>query len=217
MPAHLRVSLADRPGSLAALTAALSRAGANVMSVTVLERDQGRAVDDLLLDWPYGRPWHEITRAVEDCAGLRIHGLRHVAIAADTSELDLIRQAAEQPQRAIETVIDGLPHVLLADWAVAFDRASPALPLLTTPGAPTPLPKTVPSFDRPRAMTVGHDALILAALSQSTMRVLVGRYEGPAFTSSEVDRCAALLEVTASVLRLAGESPSQRPCSVAGL
>ena len=123
MPAHLRVSVADRAGSLAALTAALSRAGANVLSVTVLERDQGRAVDDLLLDWPYARPWDELTRAIEDCPGLRIHGIRHVAVAAATSELDLVRQAAEQPLRAVETVLDGLPHVLLADWAAAFDRS----------------------------------------------------------------------------------------------
>ncbi|HET6818511.1 MAG TPA: ACT domain-containing protein [Mycobacteriales bacterium] len=203
MPAHLRVSVADRPGSLAALTAALSRAGANVLSVTVLERDQGRAVDDLLLEWPYARSWHELTRAIEECPGLRIHGLRHVAVAADTSDLDLVRQAAEHPRRAVETVVDGLPHVLLADWAAAFDRGATELALVATQGAPSPLPETDPSFDRARALTVGHEALILASLPQSPLRVLVGRYEGPAFTASEVQRCAALLEVTASILRLA--------------
>ncbi|MDQ1695527.1 MAG: hypothetical protein QOJ03_880, partial [Frankiaceae bacterium] len=55
MPAHLRVSLSDRSGSLAALAGALAAAGANVLSVTVIEREQGRAIDDLLLDWPYTR------------------------------------------------------------------------------------------------------------------------------------------------------------------
>jgi hypothetical protein len=203
MPAHLRVSVADRPGSLAALTAALSRAGANVLSVTVLERDQGRAVDDLLLEWPYGRSWHALTRAVEDCPGLRLHGIRHIAATAATSDLDLIRQAAEQPHRALETVLDGLPHVLLADWAAAFDRRTPRLPVLATPGAPTPLPETSASFDRPRALTVGPEALILAALPDSSIRLLVGRYEGPGFTGTEVQRCAALLDVTASVHQLA--------------
>ena len=203
MPAHLRVSLADRPGSLAALTAALSRAGANVLSVTVLERDQGRALDDLLLEWPYARAWDELTGAIENCPGLRIHGIRHVAVAAATSDLDLVRQAAEQPGRAVETVIDGLPHVLLADWAAAFDRTAPRAPVFATPGAPTPLPETAQNFDRPRALTVAHEALILTSLPQSSLRVLVGRYEGPAFSASEVQRCAALLEVTASVVQLA--------------
>ena len=203
MPAHLRVSVADRPGSLAALAAALSRAGANVLSVTVLERDQGRAVDDLLLEWPYGRPWHALTRAVEDCPGLRLHGIRHIAATAATSDVDLIRQAVDQPRRALETVVDGLPHVLLADWAAAFDRRTPRLPTFATPGSPTPLPETPGSFDRPRALTVGAEALILCAVPDSSVRVLVGRYEGPGFTSTEVQRCAALVDVTASVQQLA--------------
>lgn len=202
MPAHLRVSVADRPGSLAALAAALSRAGANVLSVTVVEREQGRAVDDLVLEWPFGRPWDAVTRAIEDCPGLRLHGIRHVAEPAATSDADLIRQAAEQPDRAVETVVDGLPHVLLADWAAAFDRRTPRLPLLATPGSPTPLPDTGSSFDRPRALTAGPEALILAQLPGSAMRVLVGRYEGPGFTRTEVERCTALLDVTASIRRL---------------
>src|SRR2546421_630828 len=126
MPAHLRVSVADRPGSLAALAAALSRAGANVLSVTVLERDQGRAVDDL------------------------------------------IRQVVDQPGRALETVVDGLPHVLLADWAAAFDRRTPRLPVFATHGSPTPLPETTASFDRPRALTVGPEALIVAAVPDTS-------------------------------------------------
>ena len=207
MPAHLRVSLADRPGSLATLTGALSRVGANVLSVTVLEREHGRAVDDLLLEWPYTRPWDELTRAIEDCPGLRIHGLRHVAIAAATSDLDLVRQALEQPPRATSTVVDGLPHVLLADWAATFDPATPRSPTWTTPGAPTPLPETARSFDRPCAVTVGHEALIVAAMPASRLRVTVGRYEGPAFTATEVQRCAALLAVAASVARLADVAP----------
>lgn len=203
MPAHLRVSVADRPGSLAALTAALSRAGVNVLSVTVLERDQGRAVDDLLLEWPYGRSLHTLTRHLEDCPGLRIHGIRHLATTAATSDTDLIRQAADQPERALQTVVDGLPHVLLADWAAAFDRRAPRLPVIGTPGAPTPLPETSASFDRPRALSAGAEALIVTAVPDSPVRILVGRYEGPAFTSSEVQRCAALLGATAAVLRLA--------------
>ena len=203
MPAHLRVSVADRPGSLAALTSALSRAGANVLSVTVLERDQGRAVDDLLLEWPYGRSWHDLTRLLEDCRGLRIHGIRYIATTAPTSDADLIRQAVDQPERALETVVDGLSHVLLADWAAAFDRRKPRLPIFGTSGAPTPLPETAASFDRPRALTDGAQALIVAAVPGSSVRVLVGRYEGPGFTTTEVQRCAALLDVAASVVRLA--------------
>src|SRR5438067_705744 len=106
MPAHLRVSVADRPGSLAALATALSRVDANVLAVTVVEREQGRAVDDLLLEWPYGRPWDSVIRVLEDCPGLRLHGIRYVSEPAPTFDVDLIRQVVEQPERAVETVVD---------------------------------------------------------------------------------------------------------------
>jgi len=201
MPAHLRVSVADRPGSLAALATALSRAGANVLSVTVVEREQGRAVDDLVLEWPYGRSWDAVTTALEDCPGLRLHGLRHITEPAATSDVDLVRQVVEQPQRALETVVDGLPHVLLADWAAVFDRRTPRAALFGSPAAPMPLPETAPSFDRPRSFSVGPEALVLAQLPGMPLRVLVGRHEGPGFTMAEVDRCVALLTVAASVLQ----------------
>src|SRR3954467_3073992 len=100
MPAHLRVSVPDRPGSLAALTSALATAGANVLSVAVLDREGGRAVDDLLLDWPYGRSWDSVTSAIDACPGVRVHGLRHVNEPAVTRDSDLLQQVVEQPQRA---------------------------------------------------------------------------------------------------------------------
>src|SRR5690348_13248367 len=98
MPAHLRVSLADRPGALAALTRALAAAGANVLSVAVLQREAGRAVDDLLLEWPFARPWDHVVRAVEACPGARLHGLRHVATVDSASDSQLLMQVLKTPQ-----------------------------------------------------------------------------------------------------------------------
>src|SRR3954470_2900700 len=45
---HLRVTLPDRPGSLGSLAAALGRAGADIESVAVVERDSFDAVDDIV-------------------------------------------------------------------------------------------------------------------------------------------------------------------------
>src|SRR3954451_12827719 len=133
MPAHLRVSLADRPGALAALTRALAAAGANVLSVTVLQREAGRAVDDLLLEWPFARPWDHVVRAVEACPGARLHGLRHVAGIDTTADSVLISQVLRAPARALEVLVDTLPSLLLADWAAFADRRWPREPLVATP------------------------------------------------------------------------------------
>jgi hypothetical protein len=203
MPAHLRVSVPDRPGSLAALTAALAGAGANVQSVAVVDREAGRAVDDLLLDWPYGRAWDAVTTAIDNCPGVRVHGLRHIAEPSVTHDADLIGQVAAEPQRALETVIDGLPHLLLADWCALFDRRLPHHPEYATPGSPVPLPETAHPLGRPRTLSVDGESLLLAPVPASQLRVLVGRYAGPGFTRGEMHRCATLITVATSIARLA--------------
>ena len=203
MPAHLRVSVPDRPGSLAALTAALATAGANVLSVTVVERESGRAVDDLLLDWPYGRAWDAVTGAIDNCAGARVHGLRHITEPSLTHDGDLLAQIAAEPRRASETLIDALPHLLLADWCALFDRRWPQQAEYATPGSPQPLPETDHPLARPRTLTVNGESLLLAPVPDSSLRVLVGRYAGPGFTRTERDRCATVLTAVTAIVRLA--------------
>jgi len=203
MPAHLRVSLSDRPGALAGLTRALAAAGANVLAVTVLERDQGRAVDDLLLDWPYERPFDAVVHAVAGSDGARLHGLRHVAETAVSPDCDLVRQVADEPGRALETLVDALPHVLLADWAAALDRRWPRDAVHHTAGSPLPLPPTAPALDRGRAVVADGEATLLLPVPSSPLRILVGRYDVPAFTRTELDRATALVAATAAVVRLA--------------
>ena len=203
MPAHLRVSVPDRPGSLAALTTALAAAGANVQSVAVVDREAGRAVDDLLLDWPYSRAWDVVTAAVDSCTGVRVHGLRHIAEPSVTHDADLIGQVTAEPQRAMETVIDGLPHLLLADWCALFDRRHSQHPEYATPGSPVPLPDTDHPLGRPRTLSVNGESLLLAPVPSSQLRVLVGRYAGPGFTRGEMHRCATLIAVATSIARIA--------------
>lgn len=199
MPAHLRVSVPDRPGSLAALTTALASAGANVNSVAVIDREAGRAVDDLLLDWPYGRGWDAVTAAVETCPGVRIHGLRHIAEPSLTHDADLLGQVVAEPQRALETVVDGLPHLLLADWCALFDRREPQQPAYATPGSPVPLPETDHPLSRPRTLAVDGESLLLVPIPSSQLRVLVGRYAGPGFTRGEMHRCQSIVTTATAI------------------
>ena len=204
MPAHLRVSVPDRPGSLAALTTALAGVGANVVSVTVVEREAGRAVDDLLLDWPYGRAWDAVTSAVDSCTGTRVHGLRHITEPSVTHDSDLLGQVVADPQRALETLVDGIPHLLLADWCALFDRRWPRQAEYATPGSPMPLPETDHPLARPRTVTIDGESLLLAPVPDSTLRVLVGRYTGPGFTRAEMHRGESVIAVAMSIVRLAG-------------
>ena len=211
MPAHLRVSLADRPGALAALTRALAAAGANVLSVTVLQREAGRAVDDLLLEWPFTRPWDHVMRAVEACPGARLHGLRHVATAEPAPDSLVLTQVLRTPEGALEVLVDALPAVLLADWAALADRRWPREPVVATPRAPLPLPVVPATLPRPRALIVDNDPVLAMPVESTELRLLVGRAAGPGFTRTERDRCAALLAATLAVVRLAYADATPSP------
>lgn len=199
MPAHLRVSLPDRPGSLAALSRALADARANVSSVVVIDREQGRAVDDLLLEWPFERSFEAVVHAVAGCPGARLHGLRHVTELSPTRDCDVMRQVAAAPIHAVETLVDALPHVLLADWAAVVDRRRPREAAYATTGSPLPIPGLTGSLDRPRTLNVGDEMLALAPVAATSLLFLASRYSGPAFTRSEVDRLAGLVAVTTAI------------------
>lgn len=210
MPAHLRVSLPDRPGSLAAVTAALAGVGANVLSVSVADRQGGRAVDDLLLDWPHSRAADPLMRALDGCPGLRVHGLRHIAEPAVAHDCDLLGQVAAQPERAVETMIDAVPHLFFADWCALVDRRRPRTPEYATPGSPLPLPEAQLSSPRSRTMSADGETLLLSPMPDSLLWVLVGRRGGLGFTRNETQRSTSLLTVVAAVVRLAYRDASPR-------
>jgi hypothetical protein len=171
--------------------------------VSVIDREAGRAVDDLLLEWPYGRAWDAVTAALDSCPGVRVHGLRHIAEPSLTHDADLLGQVVAAPGRALETVVDGLPHLLLADWCALFDRAEPRQPQYATPGSPIPLPETDHPLARARTLSVDGESLLLAPIPSSNLRVLVGRYTGPGFTRGEMHRCATMLVVSTAITELA--------------
>jgi len=203
MPAHLRVSLPDRPGSLAAVTAALASVGTNVLSVSVGDRRGGRAVDDLLLDWPYSRASDTLMRALDGCPGVRVHGLRHIAEPSVAHDCDLLGQVAAQPERAVETMIDAVPHLLLADWCALVDRRRPRRPEYATPVSPLPLPETELRSPRPHTMSVDGESLLLTPLPDGLLWVLVGRRGALGFTRAETQRSMSLVAVVSVVARLA--------------
>jgi hypothetical protein len=207
MPAHLRVSLADRPGALATLTRALAAAGANVLSVAVLQRESGRAVDDLILDWPFPRSWDAVVRAVEGTQGARMHGLRHVEHVEPVPDAEVLRQVLGQPHRAVEVLVDALPALLLADWAAVASRGDARSAVYASPGAPLPLPALPASLPRPRALSDGDMPVVAVPFDGGELRLLVGRSGGPGFTRSERDRATLLLDTVLDLASALARQP----------
>ena len=203
MPIHLRVDLPDRPGVLARLADALARAGADVLSVAVVERSPGRAVDDFLLDWPATRDRADLAAAVESVAGCQVLGLRRVAtVPHENPALDLVTHVLWQPHRALETLVDMLPSFAGADWAAAVDPEQHGF-LYASAGAPASLPMTPSSRTRAVAFRTDGLAGVSLPIPSAELCLLAARIDSPAFSRQEIDELGRLTELMVTLVRVA--------------
>jgi hypothetical protein len=131
-----------------------------------------------------------------------MHGLRHVAETSRSHDADVLLQVAGRPARGVETLVDALPALLLADWAAIADQRWPREPVIASAEAPAPLPATPGELPRSRVLTADCGPLLVLPCADDRRRLVVGRSQPPGFTRSELDRCAALLAATLAVVRL---------------
>lgn len=194
MPLHVRVELPDRPGALASVARTVAVAGGDIRSIRVLHAEQGRAVDELVLDWPAQRRTELLEHALGRCTGVVVLGLRTVAARADSHDVDVVLQLLANRPRAFPTVVDALPGLLLADWAALVRRDGVWYASVDAPPSPPDIESHV---RRPHHCTVGDVSLIVVPLGDAS--VVIGRAGAPGFLPAEVDRATALVAVTAEV------------------
>jgi hypothetical protein len=213
MPIQLRVCLPDQPGALSRVTQAIARLRVDVISVSVLESDAGRAIDDFRLRWPDGKPVNALIESVAGCTGVQVIGCRRTRWAlGDRPELDLLRGLIAAPERGVETLVDMAPVTLDADWAELRPPAR-RLPAMRISGAR-------PHDDRaPLAMPVrgmaGVDewgAWAHIPISSLHAVLVVGRDDGVSFVRSEVAHAERVVDLAMKtldrVLRDSGSTPA---------
>jgi len=217
----LRVSLPDRPGTLGELAGALGKGGANILTLDVVERSEGSAVDALTVEAPGGMR-EALQYALETVPGLVVEDVRPAGMFEDLLEpIELAALLARTPPAEILSVlVHNLAGALSANWcaAVGGTRASPEL-LDKSPGSPsfddirTPwmplseakiLPEPTWASSRLRLglpeAKQGRLALAAAPLLGLSSAVLVGRIEGPRFRSAELTHLQLLAEIASSVM-----------------
>jgi hypothetical protein len=87
----IRVQLPDRPGALGAVAMALGHIGADILSVDVVERTAGVAIDDLVVELPKGRLPDVLITAAESVSDVEVDAVRPYAGVLDTHrELELV-------------------------------------------------------------------------------------------------------------------------------
>jgi len=206
----LRVVLPDRPGMLGAVATALGQAGADIVSLDVVERGPDGAVDDLLVQLPAGGLADVLITSAQSVPGVVVESLRPYLGADDLHrDLELVDELAAQPQQALPLLADLAPGVFRAGWALVV---GPQGEIAASPGAPS-----VTGLDLPwlpllsaRRMDSSEDwvperwdtlgtELVAAPVGGPETVVLVGRPGGPRFRASEVLRLAHLAGIAATV------------------
>lgn len=212
----LRVVLPDRPGVLGAVATALGEVGADILSVDVIERSPGFAVDDLVLELPPDRLADSLLTAASTVEGVRVESIRPYAGVIDPHrELELLEALAAHPEDSAALLADGAARIFRAGWALvltspkdgtsevtAASSAAPELTSLPTPWWP-PTPARPLEADEPWAPRdwsgVGTE-LAVAPLGDGAL--LVGR---PAlrWLPTELMRLNHLAGIAASVQAIA--------------
>jgi hypothetical protein len=214
----LRLVVPDRPGILGAVATALGSAGIDIVSVDVLERGSGVAVDDVVVDLPPDRVPDSLITAVRTVPGVEVEALRPFAGPLDTHrELDLLEALARTAgDTAAKLLAAELPRVFHSGWAVvlsatddgcevaAASEAAPAFDGVTLPWMPLTGPRLLPSEDawlpdRWREMAI---EMMAAPYGGPGCAVVLGRSGGPAFRRSELLRLTHLTGIATTVASL---------------
>lgn len=215
----LRVTLTDRPGSLGLLAVQLGTVGADIRSLEVVERGDGYAVDDIVVELPSGALPDTLITASEKVAGVHVDSLRPFVDKLDIhQELELIDAVAGASSDRLQVLSNLAPRTLNVSWAMVVTRSDDdtVIRLAASGSAPeTPLERaewlplaTAERFD-PAAAWVPEGwreyatTLAAAPLGDGTKALLLGRVGGPDFRPSEVARLGHLTGIISGLIHTA--------------
>ncbi len=191
MPFLLRVELPDVPGSLGRVATAIGMAGGDIGAIEIVEKRDGTALDDVLLETAEGTMPDSIVSACNSIEGVRVVFVSGYAVGGNlTLDLEAVEELTAAPDIALDKLVDLLPRTFRADWAARVHRAKGVVH--GTSAAPDDFDFV--DLEAPSRLEAETDDVTLyaAARLDGNQIVVIGRRGGPEFVDSEIARLGHL-------------------------
>ncbi len=198
----MRIWLADRPGALGEVARTIGSVGGDLVGIDILERGDGRAIDELTVELPGDEAVPRLLKAigalrdvdVEDLRGV-IGGLPHPLI--DPLEVAASLLGTNSVSELFAALVAGVSSGF-SSWAAIVDPDGPVV-LDTSPGSPA-LPwleafvTGTRSAMRERGSAASANDVAWAVLDVSGLALLAGR-SGRPFRARERRQLATIARI----------------------
>ena len=139
MPFLLRVELPDVPGSLGRVATTIGESGGDIEAIEIVEKRDGTAIDDVLLEMHGGAMPDSIVSACNALEGVRVMWISRYAAGGNIFlDLEVVEELTAEPPEALDRVVDLLPVAFRADWAMRIHRSKGVV--RATDAAPDAMP-----------------------------------------------------------------------------
>jgi hypothetical protein len=215
--ARVRISVPDRPGALGGLASAIGAVGADIVKVDVLENEAGRALDDVYVRVRDADHLGKLTAHLGAMIGVSVVGSQHhVPPLTGHADLELLGQVLYRPGRGLQTLVDGAPGALGADWGALVEYGgdgSPSEVIATSSTCPGPEYVALSAALRLTAVRIrppGADepyvGAVLVPLGPEPIGLVLVRETGPPFHPSELWRLGQIGQIIGNALSRAGST-----------
>jgi hypothetical protein len=208
----IRIWLPDRPGALGQVASRIGAVRGDVVGIDILERDNGQAVDELVVELPHAHLVDLLVNEVRHVDGVAVEEVRPVADARHDPRLDALEAAAQlvgagDVDGLLEAVIVHAQRVVGATWVSVVDiegRGDGSL--AASDHAPTAawleafLAGSRAAQGATRRLSSGADDIVWAPLPCSGLALVLGR-DGMPYRARERRQVAALARVVDTRLR----------------
>ncbi|HEU4337905.1 MAG TPA: ACT domain-containing protein [Nocardioides sp.] len=200
MPFLMRVELPDVPGSLGRVASAIGEAGGDIDAIEIVEKRDGMAVDDVLLEVAPGTMPDSIVSACSVLDGVSVLWISRYAAGGNLFlDLEVVEALTEDPASARDRLVDLLPVAFRVDWAARVTPTSEgvaATVVHATDAAPS-------AYDIERVTSPtrlpGDEVYVECAAPFGDDLLLMGRRGGPEFLDSELARLEHLVGLAMTI------------------